>query len=178
MLTISTHTTAVEAHIVRGRLECEGIPAFVAFEHHVWAKWTLSLALGGVRVQVPASFGKEAAEVLKNIQEGIYESELKEEVPFSEPIRCPKCNSSMTENIELPWRLALFMMFMFSIPLPYTQHLMRCKGCSHRWIASEQRAYPPYLKLYAITVIGGLIYVLYWVWCHWCRLHCEQALCL
>lgn len=67
--TISIYTTAIEAHIVKSRLEFEGIPAFVVFEHHVWADWSLSLALGGVRVQVPFSFVKEATQVIKKIND-------------------------------------------------------------------------------------------------------------
>jgi hypothetical protein len=49
IVTVCTHT-AIEAYIVRGRLLAEGIPALVAFDQHVWANWSIPVALRGVRV--------------------------------------------------------------------------------------------------------------------------------
>ena len=51
-VTIASFTSPLEAHMARGRLEAEGIPAFIAHENHIWAEWFLSNALGGVKVQV------------------------------------------------------------------------------------------------------------------------------
>lgn len=176
--TVSTHTTAVEAHIVRGRLEIEGVPAFVAFEHHIWTNWSISVALGGVRVQVPFRYFEKAAQVIENINSGKYESELEKEFSQSEPISCPRCNSKFSTLVNWPWKLSLVTVFMFSVPIPYTQHLMMCGVCSHTWVASEQRGYPLYVPIFAVLVISLLMFVGYALWCPWCKLHCEQLICL
>ena len=35
LVTIATFTNPLEAHIVRGRLQAEGIETYVAHEHHI-----------------------------------------------------------------------------------------------------------------------------------------------
>jgi len=49
--TICWFADPIKAHIVKGRLEAEGIYVYLANEHHIWAKWTISNALGGVECQ-------------------------------------------------------------------------------------------------------------------------------
>lgn len=48
LVTIERCTDPIQAHTLLGRLEAEGIRAFVAHEHHVWANWFMSDALQGV----------------------------------------------------------------------------------------------------------------------------------
>ena len=175
--TVSTHTTAIEAHIVRGRLEYEGIPAFVAFEHHIWAKWTLSVALGGVRVQVPGPYLNEAVRVIENINSGKYKIELEEEITPTDSIRCPKCAAQDSYPLNWPGKLALLVVFLFVVPLPYTHNLVRCGQCSHTWVASEQRCYPLRVQFSVLLTVGILMFAVYAVWCDWCKLHCERPLC-
>jgi len=175
-ITVSTHTTAIEAHIIRGRLEAEGVPAFVAFEHHVWAKWSLSVALGGVRVQVPPSCVEKAGQVLDYINTGKYQVELEEEVAFSVPAYCPSCSSVTTEPIKWPWKLALLAIFLVTIPVPYSQHLMKCTACSHTWVESKQRAYPFYITVFSVLILWAILFVIFVLWNHWCKFHCEQPI--
>ena len=63
-VTVGAYNNPIEAHLARGRLEVEGIPALLAHEHHVWANWVYSQALGGVKVQVPAEHAVAAAKIL------------------------------------------------------------------------------------------------------------------
>lgn len=172
--TVSAHTTAIEAHIVRCRLEYEGIPAFVMFEHHIWAMWTRSLTLGGVRVQVPASYYDAAVAIVKNIMAGSYASELDEANVSPVDSTCPRCKSANVANVNWPWKTALVVFIVFILPIPYTTHMMRCDACTHRWIASEQRAYPLYVIAVVLVIYAMLIFTLCEAWCHWCRLHCEN----
>ena len=50
---VSVHTVAMDAYIIKGRLEAEGIPAFLSDDQYITMDWSLSLALGGVKVMVP-----------------------------------------------------------------------------------------------------------------------------
>jgi len=68
-VTIARCNTGFEAHILRGRLEAEGIPAIVVDEHLINAYSLISAALGGVRVQVPKAFVDNALMILKEIEE-------------------------------------------------------------------------------------------------------------
>lgn len=171
--TISTSTTPIEAHIIRGRLEAEDIPAFVAFEHHIWAKWWISNALGGVRVQVPSSYVNDAHKIITNINNGVYLAELRDEVEFSEPTPCPFCNNDSILRVNWPWKLALLSIIIFSLPIPYTQHLYKCSSCSSTWVATEKRGYPLYIPAISILALSAVLFFLLTLWYQWCKLNCE-----
>jgi hypothetical protein len=48
-----------------GRLETEGIPVFLASEHHVWMNWSYAQALGGIQLRVSPQNLTAAQEILK-----------------------------------------------------------------------------------------------------------------
>ncbi len=172
--TVSTHTTSIEAHIVRCRLEHEGIPAFIAFEHHIWAMWSYSLALGGVRVQVPESYLEPARNVVNQIYIGSYEAELNTTELAPSLQSCPKCGSEKIQATHWSSKIALIALFILLIPLPFTQHGKNCKSCSYKWIAHEERGYSLYFIFVIMILITILLCLLYELWFYLCKLHCEN----
>ena len=60
LITLGRYLDPWEAHVLRARLEAEGIPAYVSNDSHVLANWSLAYALGGVALQVPAERESEA----------------------------------------------------------------------------------------------------------------------
>jgi hypothetical protein len=70
--TIATFSTPTEAHVLRARLEEEGIPAMVADEHLVNAHSLLTIAVGGVKVKIPPEYVAQATKVLQAIDAGEY----------------------------------------------------------------------------------------------------------
>ena len=172
LVTISTYTTAIDAHIVALRLRYEGIPCFLGAEQHVWAQWSISVALGGVRVQVPSPFIAEAKKVVWRIQNSDYVQELSTpELLPSEPA-CLACSS--TEAIPLCWseKIALLVLFLYSLPTPYNQHRYRCGSCGHKWEALHERGYPRFvISAYAIG-IPLLLFLGQSIYCEWCKIYC------
>ncbi len=61
--TVETFRDPRDAHLLRMRLDVDGIPAVIANDLHVWNAWHMSTALGGVRVQVPNGYELLADEV-------------------------------------------------------------------------------------------------------------------
>jgi hypothetical protein len=59
-----------EAHMVAARLQASGVPAFVADANLVQANMLLGIALGGVRLQVPAGLITEAKNILAAYERG------------------------------------------------------------------------------------------------------------
>lgn len=173
--TVSIHTTGLEAHVVRCRLEYEGIPAFVAFEHHVWANWSLSVALGGVKVQVPEIFFDDAVEIVFNIRSGNYAAELEAEEYEQEQTQCPSCGSEKVVDINWSWKVSLVAFLLLVLPLPYTRHSKKCGDCSNRWIASDQRGCSLNIIAIVLLAYGVLLLILMEIWCQWCRLHCALS---
>lgn len=171
--TVSTHTTGIEAHIFRCRLAHEGIPAFVAFEHHIWAMWSYSILLGGVRVQVPEVHLDAAKSIVRKIHAGEYEAELNTDELTPALATCPNCSSEKVQAINWPWKLSLVVLFLFVIPLPFTKHMSKCKSCSHKWIAHEQRGCPLSAFFFTMLAIAIALMLVYEVWGYWCKLHCK-----
>jgi len=69
------HTVAVfdnpqQSHIMRALLESEGIPVLLADEHQIGMNWMMSLAMGGVRVQVPEAYVEQSLGILEKLQAG------------------------------------------------------------------------------------------------------------
>ncbi|GAC1628667.1 MAG: hypothetical protein NVS9B10_18850 [Nevskia sp.] len=70
--TIAQFNDPVDAQLLQGRLQAEGIPAFLADEHLIQANRLLSIALGGVRVQVAGDDLARALAVLAALAAGDY----------------------------------------------------------------------------------------------------------
>lgn len=71
LVTLTTYFKAIEAHILRTRLEAEEIPAYVFDEHIITANWFLAPMMGGVRVQVPQAFLAQAKIILCEMERGV-----------------------------------------------------------------------------------------------------------
>lgn len=70
--TVAQFNDPVDAQLLQGRLQAEGIPAFLADEHLIQANRLLSIMLGGVRVQVSADDLARAQAVLARMEAGDY----------------------------------------------------------------------------------------------------------
>jgi hypothetical protein len=71
-VTVAAFLAATEAHILRGRLVAEGIGAIVADANIAQTYDLISIAVGGVKVKVPASQAARAAEVIRAVGAGEY----------------------------------------------------------------------------------------------------------
>ncbi len=68
LVSIAAFDSPLTANIARGRLEAEGISAFLANEHTVETQWLWTNAIGGVKLLVPAGEEQRARAVLADAQ--------------------------------------------------------------------------------------------------------------
>jgi uncharacterized RDD family membrane protein YckC len=68
--TVARFHDPIEAEIVRGRLEAEGIPAIAADANLIRVHSLMSAAVGGVKVQVPPEHLERAHAICRSIAEG------------------------------------------------------------------------------------------------------------
>ncbi len=73
----------IDAHIAKGRLQAEGIPAFLDNEHFVTADWFVNIVVGGVKLLIPPSYEAQAAGVLKGIRDGDFTLDEQDTPPAS-----------------------------------------------------------------------------------------------
>ena len=133
--TVASFTDPLQAHIARGRLEAEGVPAYVIHENHVWAAWFLSNALGGVKLQVVEADARRAREILAADREGEYAGIL--ELPGDEatPPACPHCGAA-DSFARFSWQTLLLVIFSLGIVgviFPPRRDLRQCRVCGRRW---------------------------------------------
>lgn len=132
LATVARYTEVWEAHILRARLEAEGVIAIVADQHLIGANWFYSNALGGVRVQVPVSQLDTARQVLSALERGDYA--LAEEPAETPPaLACPRCGGADIEPHTAARKLAFISLWLLQIPLPFSRWKNRCRDCGWRW---------------------------------------------
>jgi len=68
--TIATYAFAYQAEIARGRLEAEGIRAFLADEFLINLNWLYTNAVGGIRLRVSSEDAPLAREILSQVESG------------------------------------------------------------------------------------------------------------
>jgi len=91
LITVAGFRDPWEAHLFRGRLEAEGVNATIAHEMHVSNNWPLSLALGGVKVQVPYDEIETARMIERACLQGEFEKVLRAELGDLDDTVCPHC---------------------------------------------------------------------------------------
>lgn len=72
LVPIARFFTAMEALILKSRLEVEGVPAIIADANIVQTNPLLTMAVGGVRVLVPESHLDRARNIARAIERGDY----------------------------------------------------------------------------------------------------------
>ena len=134
LVTIERFTSPWEAHIARGLLESEGIPASLADEHQIWANWQMSQAFGGVKLQVPVSNQAHALDVLAARRNGDYESALEAELQFP-PNSCPKCSSSDIRTLRslTSTLVVIASFFLAGVFFPPATSGQCCNACGARF---------------------------------------------
>ena len=134
LITIATFTSPLDAHIAKGRLETEGISAFITHEYHISVAWFLSNALGGVKVRVLRENQAEAEKIVQSHVNGEYEETLNQEFGSLESNACPKCKSADFKS-RFPLGLLALNVFALVIDalLPVRRNKHYCRKCDYRW---------------------------------------------
>ena len=133
LVTLARFFDPWEAHVVRARLEAEGIQATVAYANHAIVNWPMSLALGGTAVQVPAASLERSRGLLADYAAGNLEEALNEEIG-SQGEHCPRCGSNDFKR-TMPWceRLRAIVIVLVFAPYPTSRTRFICRDCDFRW---------------------------------------------
>jgi DNA-directed RNA polymerase subunit RPC12/RpoP len=130
LVTIARYETPWEAHLARGRLEVEGIPASIADEHLIGANFALSYAVGGVKLKVSTDDLSRARKVLADLRSGAFEEALADEL--GEPVdACPACGSRRLADVR-SWRDIALLLALFGLAealYPAGRKARRCRDC-------------------------------------------------
>ncbi|QMU30944.1 putative signal transducing protein [Adhaeribacter radiodurans] len=132
LITIATFPDAVKAQIMRGRLEAEGILAFIADEHTLTNQPFLYMAYGGVRLQV-AEQDREQAQAILNTGDSF----VVETTPEYLPDQCPNCHSDKVKETTSAAKQSLLTFLRNALTARSHQPVVRrftCNNCGYKWI--------------------------------------------
>lgn len=152
-----------EAHLLRGRLEAEGIPAIVIHEHYISVDWALSFALGLVKVQVPENLLDYARDIDGLCRDGVYHDLMKREFGDIDDPHCPYCSCSDYQR-RRPYpraALAIAVSGLTGFIVPPKGWIYGCKACGARY--RHELLHVPWtrwLLIFALAIISTFSAVL------------------
>ncbi|WP_242926978.1 putative signal transducing protein [Pontibacter vulgaris] len=140
LITIATFNEPTEAHIVKGRLEAEGIPCFLGDEHIVSAQPFYSVAVGGVKLRVTEGDAEEARALLAHIQGGTGEYILDDNIELAPPMQehvpvstCPNCGSEHVAEEKYSKTVFSLSYLLLGFPIPFLNRQYKCYDCGFVW---------------------------------------------
>jgi DNA-directed RNA polymerase subunit RPC12/RpoP len=126
--TLKIFDSAVDAHILKSRLNNEGIVSFIFDEHIMTLNPLYNIMVGGIKLKVPETDLERARAILTEI----------EQTPFSDEdgtaVMCPSCGSlelyhDFKSMKGVPGFLSTFLsLFLGVFPL-YFSTVYKCKVC-------------------------------------------------
>lgn len=128
LITIQIFDNPIDMHLLKSKLESEGIHCYIFDEHTVAINRLISQGVGGIKLKIDEKDTDKAIEVLREIQTGLT---LDEDGKSKE---CPKCGST---NLYTDFRsmkgtkgvLSMFVMFFFVVFPFYYKNVYKCKNC-------------------------------------------------
>jgi len=134
LTTLTSFRDPWQAHLLRTRLQAEGIPASVAYDQHIWVNWHISNAIGGAKVQVPSDEIEHAHDVMERCASGQYKAELAALYGDLDDVTCPNCGS---ENLRRPPAAKQIILGISCVLLGWPVRMYgpryHCKTCGTQW---------------------------------------------
>jgi hypothetical protein len=145
---VASYLHGYEAHLAQGRLEADGIPAWVLDEHQIRMRWWLGLALGGVKVAVRRTDAAAARSILAADHAEELAPIRENELPAQPDHCCPRCAQPPSREIRrrlypnLPQWLALVAGLVVGFIAPHRRVAVEreCSSCGHVWVTSATSA--------------------------------------
>ncbi|PHQ30051.1 putative signal transducing protein [Leeuwenhoekiella nanhaiensis] len=127
---IAQFTYSTEAQIIKGRLEADGIEAFLQDEYTIDTDPLISNAIGGVKLAVWTEDVMRAKTILESVAEYSVDDEGK-------ALHCPECNSTQVKYYTTVNSFKAFASFLVTLlvsVLPiYTKYEYRCENCKNQF---------------------------------------------
>ncbi len=128
---VRTFPYSSEAYIFKGRLEAEGIEAYLHDHNTVDANPLFSQAVGGVKIFVAAKDARRAREILASIPEFSVDD-------HGDLLKCPNCGAAEVEMMTSVKDQKSFLSFLPTLlfgTLPFVKYRYRCRNCNFEFKA-------------------------------------------
>lgn len=150
LVTVASFNTAAEAHILRGRLEEDGIRAVVADEDTVNMAWHLGQAVGGVKVQVAGEDAERARAVIAGLAAGAQDAPDPAEAVDPHELTARRALRAAFLGILLP-PLQVYSLWLVA--------RLACTGDGTRTAVQIRMALSLLLDLWVVALVVVLVYM-------------------
>jgi hypothetical protein len=130
-VTVASFRDLAEAEMARVTVDAEGIRCYLADAEVIRLDWTLSMALGGIKLRVPAADRERALERLHRTSTAQVLQLVADPSDTSEE-SCPACGGT-TVTVEERGRRFSLVATLLGLPLLFRSQATRCGACGHRW---------------------------------------------
>lgn len=128
LITLRTFDNSIDAHLIKSKLEDEGIVCFLFDEHLIGLNPLLNHTIGGIKLKINNSDYEAANSILKQIEKAKITNDE------GEIVRCPNCHSddilnnyrSMKGTKEV---FSIVLSFFFMVFPIYSKTVHKCKNC-------------------------------------------------
>lgn len=128
LITIKTFDNSLEAHLLKAKLESEGIVSYLFDENMITMNLFYNITLGGIKLKINALDVEKANQIIHEIEKKQFISD------DNRVISCPNCHSNdlyadFKSLKSFKGFLSFFFAFMlFTYPI-YFQRVFKCKNC-------------------------------------------------
>lgn len=136
LVTIAQYTDYLSAHILKSRLEDEGIHCVLKDEHTVTMNWMWSNALGGIKVLVLEKDAELATQIMTADKEALAKQQdtdafLDEDISPLDPQNriCIYCGSKNTKKLTINKTWAYTAMLFLGFPIKVNKEQCHCFHC-------------------------------------------------
>lgn len=134
IIVYQTFTDPINAHIIKGVLDANGIECFISDENIIAVNLLYAQAVGGVKLNV---FEKDIPRINSLLNSGITNAETEVEENSENSIICPRCHSnnvayggSVKKKFGL-WNMILpFLLMVYPFTMRKAYH---CFNCDHEF---------------------------------------------
>jgi hypothetical protein len=141
LTTIRTFDNYVTAHIIKAKLETEGIEAVLIDENTVTMQWHIANAIGGIKLKVAESDIEHALHILETTeQEAIADSQTpgfwdEEDIDQLNPDNriCIHCGSQNTRKDDYDKKPAILSWLLLGFPLFFKSDKWHCFHCGKKF---------------------------------------------
>jgi len=128
LVTIKIFDNAIEAHLLKSKLESEDIICFLYDENIVGLNPLYNLTVGGIKLKIKKSDVDKASEIIEATDSSVLTNEI------GEAIKCPNCQSEDIYNNyksmnSIKGIFSAIISFLFAVFPLYFKTVYKCKVC-------------------------------------------------
>jgi DNA-directed RNA polymerase subunit RPC12/RpoP len=131
LITLKTFDNPIDAHLLKSKLESEGLAVYIFDEHINSLNPLYNIATGGIKLKISEGDMDAALQIIRDI-ESSYKNDQ------DETIVCPACGSKNLYNNFKSMRgtkgfISAIVSFLFLIFPIYVKVVYKCKDCDHEF---------------------------------------------